>query len=121
MKLGAIFRTINKHSTVYVCLTGSFAMSWSAHCRAFKQMRGHGRLSVRVDDLTLENIASVVGWVAANYWLAAVYLFLVVASVAFLQFRRQPPWTHWLAATAFFIPAVAYWAASMYYAALVAQ
>jgi hypothetical protein len=122
MKIGTVLRTINKNGAVYLCMGGSLAMSWSSHCIAVEKTKAYKRQLTFTNDAALRSIASVIDWIAANRWLAIAYIFLVVASVAFLQIRRRPPWTHWLAALCLCAPCLFYWSACAYYAtALLAQ
>jgi hypothetical protein len=65
---------------------------------------------VPLSNRTLRTMA-VLDFTAAHFWLPAGYMALVFAAVGFLQFRRRPAWTCWLAALVFSIPSLAYAAA----------
>ena len=107
MKSGVLFRAITKHA-IYVCMAVFFALCWFSHYLARLAMEICNRQFLAMNGKTLRAMA-LIDWVAAYSWLAIAYVFLVVASVAFLQFRGRPPWTYWVTALLFSIPCFAYW------------
>ena len=111
---GAILRAMNRQA-IYVCLAVFFALCWFSHCLARLAMETCKRQFLVMDGKTFRAMA-LVDWVAAHWWLAAAYVFLVLASVAFLQVRGRPAWTYWVTAMLFCIPGFAYWLPCAYLA-----
>ena len=107
MKSGVIVRALNKRA-IYVCMAVFFALCWFSHYLARLAMEICNRQFIVMDGKTLRAMA-LIDWVAVHWWLASAYVFLVVASVAFLQIRGRPPWTYWVTAALFCIPCFAYW------------
>ena len=112
-----ILRAINQYGAVYICLAGVFAVAGSSHFDAVEDGQRH-LSSVYARDVRA--IAAVIDLVAAHFWVALAYLVLGVVAVAFLQIRKRPSWTYWLAALTFCAPCLLYWSACMYYAATLA-
>ncbi len=108
VKSGALFRAIKRHAAIYVCLAVFFALCWFSHYLARRAMEICDRHFPAMNGKTLRAMA-LIDWVAAHWWLAAAYVFLVVAAIAFLQIRGRPPWTYWVTAALFSIPCFAYW------------
>jgi len=108
MNRGVIFRAINKHAAIYICMTVFFALCLFSHYLARLAMEICNRRFLVMDGKTLRAMA-LIDWVASHAWLAMVYVFLVVASVAFLQIRGRPPWSYWVTAVLFCSPCFAYW------------
>ena len=106
-KIGTLFRAINRHAAIYVCLAAFFGLGWIIHYLAFLKMEICNRQFVVMNDKTLRAMA-LIDWVSAHSRLAIVYVFSVVASIAFLQIRGRPPWAYWLAAVLFCLPCVVY-------------
>ena len=107
MKNGAIFRA-SQHAAIYVCMAVFFALCWFSHYLARLAMEVCDRHFLAMNGKTLRAMA-LIDWVAAHSWLAVAYVFLVVASVSFLQIRGRPAWTYWVTAALFSIPCFAYW------------
>ena len=107
LQRGAIFRAITKHA-IYACMAVFFALCWFSHYLARLAMEVCNRQFLVMNGKTLRAMA-LIDWVAAHWWLAVGYVFLVAASVAFLQIRGRRPWTYWATAVLFCIPGFAYW------------
>jgi hypothetical protein len=115
MRVGTVLRTIGKHANIHVCLVVIFALSWFLHYMASMRMEMcNGQFRV-MNDQTMRTMA-LIDFIAANFWLAIVYAFLVFAAVVFLQIRARPPWIWWLTAVAFCAPCIVYWSACAYIA-----
>ena len=108
MQRGAPVTAISRHAAIYVCMVAFFALCWFSHYMARLTMEICNRQFLVMNAKTLRAMA-LIDWVAGHSWLAVAYVFLVVASVAFLQIRRRPPWTYWVTAALFSIPCFAYW------------
>jgi hypothetical protein len=100
-------RAMNRRA-IYVCMAVFFALCWLSHYLARLAMEICNRQFLVTDGKTVRAMA-LIDWVAAHSWLAIAYIFLVLASVAFLQIRGRPPWTYWVTALLFCIPCFAYW------------
>jgi hypothetical protein len=102
-----ILRAIKRHAAIYACLAIFFAFSWLIHYSAFLKMEGCHRQFALMTDRTLRAMA-LIDWVTANAWIAMAYVVLVVAAVAFAQFRGHPAWTYRLAALILCTPFLLY-------------
>jgi hypothetical protein len=107
MKIGTILSTINKHAAIYICLGVFFALSRFAHNMALMRMESCKRQFLLMNDETTHSM-SMIDFVAATYWLAIVYSFLILAAVVFLQILWRPRWIYWLTAIILCIPLVVY-------------
>ena len=113
MKVRIILAAINRHAAIYVCLAVFFAFCWFLHFVASLKMEICNRQFGLMNDKSLRAMA-LTDWVADHSWMAIAYVFLVVASIAFLQIRGRPAWTCWLTAALFCIPCIVYWLPCLY-------
>ena len=113
MKVGTILAAINRHAAIYVCLAVFFAFCWFLHFAASLRMEICNRQFGLMNDKSLRAMA-LIDWVADHSWMAIAYVFLVVASIAFLQIRGRPAWSCWLTAALFCIPCIVYWLPCLY-------
>jgi hypothetical protein len=103
----AVLRAINRYAAIYVCLALFFTACWWTHFAAFLKMEDSHRQFALMTERTMRAMA-MLDWVTSNSWLAMVYVVMVVAAVAFAQFRRHPAWTYWLTALILCIPGLLY-------------
>jgi hypothetical protein len=99
----SILRAIDKHAATYVGLTAIFAICVAAHRAALAIMEASHRQFAVMNDRTVYAMG-LIDCVAANRWAAVAYAAVIVAAVAFAQYRRHPAWSTRLTALFLCLP-----------------